>query len=224
MFLRKIIDVKIKNNQISVTRDASITVDSIENQIKELTYSGQNKAKDPDIENSQFPPFIQSFYFLFFKSLRIPTEKEYCDTYVEWMGGSDAGYLTIQNTKINAEMLINRMKRTYPSLIRDLHFLYLLEDSKVFEEVEYSMQMDYFNGLDLKVVYMGVENYVSIFIDTTRGKFFKQRKKMRHDYTSIKEIEFSVAFSNLKKIGNINLLTKDHVFELEEKLKQSNNA
>lgn len=221
MFLRKIIDVKIKNNQISVTRDVAISVDSIENQIRKLTYSGQRKEKDPDIENAKFPPFIQSFYFLFFKNLRIPSEKEYCETYVEWIGGSDAGFLTIENTRVNAEMLINRMKRTYPSLIRDLHFLYLLEESKIFDEVEYSMQMDYFNGLDLKVVYKGVVNYVSIFIETSRGKFFKQMKKTRHDYSAINEVEFSVAFSDLRKIGSIYLLTKKHVFELEEKLMKS---
>lgn len=177
MFLRKILDVTIKNKQISVTRDANITVEFLEEQIKKLTYSGQNREKDLEVENSKFPPFIQSFYFLFFKNLQIPTEQEFCDTYVQWIGGINEGFVNYEKSRVSAEMLINRMKRTYPSLIRDLHFLYLLEESKLFEEVEYSMQMDYFNGLDLRVKYRGEVFFVSLFIDTSRGNYFKQRKK-----------------------------------------------
>lgn len=220
MFLRKILDVTIKNKQISVTRDANITVEFLEEQIKKLTYSGQNREKDLEVENSKFPPFIQSFYFLFFKNLQIPTEQEFCDTYVQWIGGINEGFVNYEKSRVSAEMLINRMKRTYPSLIRDLHFLYLLEESKLFEEVEYSMQMDYFNGLDLRVKYRGEVFFVSLFIDTSRGNYFKQRKKTRHDYSFIKEVEFSVSFSDLKKVGSIYLLTTKHVYELQDKLKQ----
>jgi hypothetical protein len=218
MFLRKIIDIKISNNEISVLRDAKISVEELETQIKNLPYSGESKAKSEDAEKAKLPAFIQVFYYLFFKKLSIPSEIDFYNTYLEWMGGIKNGKLIYENLELDPEGVENRIKRTYPSLIRDLHFLYLLETSRQFDYVEYSMQMDYFNGLDLKISYKTKEYFVSLFIDSTRGKYFKRIKKERHDYSQIVEIEFNLDFSSLKKVGNIYLLDKSHVELLIERI------
>ncbi|WP_373497539.1 hypothetical protein [Aquiflexum sp.] len=218
MFLRKILDVKIKNNQISVTRDANISVIDLENQIRSHPYTGQNLDKSEETEKSKVPPFIQVFYFLFFKNLTVPSEKEFCETYISWLGGAVDGKITYEGTELKADFLINRMKRTYPSLIRDLHFLYLIEEARVFDDVEYSMHMDYFKGLDLKVTNKGKIYFVSLFIDTPRGQYYKKRKMFRHDYSEIIEIELNVDFASLKKVGNIFLLKKEHVGLLVDRI------
>ncbi|WP_194775026.1 hypothetical protein [Pararhodonellum marinum] len=216
--MKKIIDVKISNKEISVSRDAKISIIDLENQIKQLDYSGENKPKDPNVENASIPPFIQSFYYLFFKDLRIPTENEYCETYLEFIGGDVNGNVLVSGLVLCKDGLLNRMKRTYPSLVRDLHFIYLLEESEIFEEVEYSMRKDYFNGLDIRLIYNKIEFYVSLFIDTTRGVYFKKKKRTRHDFSTVNEIEFNVAFSSLKKVGNFYLLTPEHVKILLERV------
>lgn len=218
MFLKKIHDIKISNNKVSVHREANVSIEKLEEQIKKLSYTGENKSKISNIENAKLPPFIQVFYYLFFRDLIIPKESEFLATYIEWLGGIKNGKLNYENIELDLDGVGYRLKRTYPSLIRDLHFLYLLEDSKKFENVEYSMQMDYYNGLDLRVVYLGIEYYVSLFIDSSRGTYFKRRKKRRHDYSGIIEIEFNLDFGGLDKIGNIYLLTKSHVDLLIERI------
>ncbi len=221
MFLKKIVDIKISNNEISVIRKAKISLHDLLNQISNLKYSGQALEKITAAENAKLPPFIQVFYSLFFQTLTIPTESEFYKTYFEWIGGVKNGKLIYEDQSLNPIGVENRIKRSYPSLIRDLHFLYLLEASEKFEKVEYSMKMDYYNGLDLKVIYKGIEYFVSLFIDSTRGKYFKQKKLKRHDYSEVNEITFNVQFDEMIKVGDIYLLTDLHVEILENNIKES---
>lgn len=218
MFEKRIVDIKIANKEISVIREAKIPTSALEAQISTLPFSGAEKPKNPQIENAKLPPFIQSFYYLFYKELRIPSENEFCDYYLALFGGVVNGKVVINKVAYDSDSLLYRMKRTYPSLLRDLHFLYLLEESGLFEEVEYSMKKDYCDGLDLKLKYTDKEYYVSLYIDSPRGGLYKKKKKTRHDYSAVNEIEFSVGFSTLTKFGSIYLLTKEHIKLLAEKM------
>jgi hypothetical protein len=218
MFLRSLKDITIQKGEISVTRNLSINSKQLEAQIKQLNYNGEKKIKDITIENTKFPPFIQVFYYHFFAFFKIPTQDEFIQTYFNWLGGVKDGFVIFLDKKYDAEKLSYRILRTYPSLIRDLHFFYLLNESNRFEKVSYSMQKDYFNGLDLEIVFHGETSYISIFIDSVRGKYFKKMKTKRHDYTNINEIEFSVDFNSLSKIGNILLLNNNHIEEIIEYL------
>jgi hypothetical protein len=216
MFLRKIKDIRISNKKISVIRDANISIEDLENQISLIEYSPANDGKKIEAENAKVPPFIQVFYFLFFSHLKIPSENDFWKTYLTWVGGeNEYGEITIENEKYNSGGLKSRLNRTYPSLIRDLHFLYLVDASQKFEQVDYSMDRDYYNGLDLKVTHNKKEVYISLFIDTTRSRYFKQKKTKRHDYSIVHEIEFIVDFGSLSKIGSIYVLNQSHVKLLE---------
>lgn len=222
MFLKKIKDIRISNNRISIIRDAEISIADLELQISKLDYSGEGNSKDLKVENAKLPPFIQVFYYLFFQKLNIPSETQLFETYVQWLGGVRNKKIEFNGQEYDADLVNNRLKRTYPSLIRDIHFLYLLESSNRFDHIEYSMEMDYFNGLDLKVKYKGKEVFVSIFIDTSRGRYFKRKKVKRHDYSVIVEMEFNVDFEELTMVGNIYLLNNLHVDRLEQRLKDYN--
>ncbi len=219
MFLKNIVDIKITDYGISVTRDTLLSAEKIEEQVKIIEYNGQGKPQNFESEKAKLPPFIQVFYYLFFRHLKIPSEKLFYDTYVEWLGGIIDGNIIVENQKFNAEGIKYRLIRAYPSLIRDLHFLYLLQESKRFESVEYSLRLDYYNGLDIKLNYLGKEIYVSLFIDTTRSVYYKRVKTTkRHDYSAVIEITFNVDFDSLTKFGNIYLLNNAHVDLLEERL------
>lgn len=221
MFLRKIKDIRLSNNQISVMRDATISIESLENQISLIQYSPAQGDKDDAVENAKLPPFIQAFYYLFFSYLRIPTETEFWETYLKWVGLNSEGEIEFDNNKYKPNDLKKRANRTYPSLIRDLHFLYLLDTSNKFDQVDYSMERDYYNGLDLKIVHKKKEIYISLFIDTTRGRYFKERKTERHDYSKVYELEFNVHFDSLTKKGAIYLLNHSHIDLLEQKLNET---
>jgi len=219
MFLRKIEDIRISNKKISVIRDANISIIDLEEQISQILYAPATGEKSTDAENAKVPPFIQVFYFLFFSYLKIPTENDFWKTYLTWVGGEDEnGEVEIEGAKYKSEGLKNRLNRTYPSLIRDLHFLFLLDASQKFEQVDYSMDRDYYNGLDLKVTHNKKEAYISLFIDTSRSRYFKQKKTKRHDYSTVHEIEFIVDFSSLTEVGSIYVLNQSHIKLLENML------
>lgn len=222
MFLRKIEDINITNSKISITRDASISIEDLEKQITRIKYEPANGSKDTDAENIKVPPFIQVFYFLFFSYLKIPSENDFWNTYLSWVkADTENNELEIDGTKHKLDGLRNRLNRTYPSLIRDIHFLYLLEASKKFQQVHYSMNRDYYNGLDLRITQNNIDVYVSLFIDTLRGRYFKQKKTERHDYSTVHEIEFSVNFDSLTQKGAIYLLNQEHVIQLETILNET---
>ena len=86
MFLRKIKDIRISNNTISVIRDASVLIKELEDQISLLKYSPATGDKNKNTENAKIPPFIQVFYYLYFSNLKIPTEIEFFETYINWIG------------------------------------------------------------------------------------------------------------------------------------------
>jgi hypothetical protein len=221
MFLRKIRDIRIANNKITVIRDAEISIRDLEDQISSIDYIPASDTKDAMFENSKFPPFIQVFYFLFFKALKIPSEKEFWETYLSWVGGENIkGEIVFDGQNYSSIGIKNRLNRTYPSLIRDLHFLYLLDASKRFESVDYSMERDYFNGLDLKLVHGHHAYFISIFIDTSRGNYYKKKKANRHNYSSVTEIELKVDFNSLFKKGSIYLLNTSHIEQLETLLNE----
>ncbi|MDR7128276.1 hypothetical protein J2X69_000604 [Algoriphagus sp. 4150] len=199
---------------MSVIREPKIVVKELEDQIEKLTYSGESKPKDFKVEHTKFPPFIQAFYYLFFASLKIPSETEFLQTYLNSFGKIEHNNFIFNGEVFELEGLKNRILRTYPSLIRDLHFVYLLIESARFDQVTYSMRTDYIDGLDIKISYLNVDYFISLFINTSRAQFYKREKENRHDYAGIKQVEFSVDRSSLKKCGQILLLTETHIDSL----------
>lgn len=220
MFLKNINDITITNDKITVTRDSRLTVSILEEQIQLLEYSRSDDDKHSVIENTKLPPFIQVFYYWIFRDFKLPTFVQMYETYFSWLGGIHNGKLIFEQKELDPESLKARMNRTYPSLIRDIHFIFLLNESKQFEYVYYSMWQDYYDGLDIKVKYNQVEYYISIFIDTMRSNQFKNHKKLRHNYSGVKEIELKVDFKTLTKKGEIFLLNKNHIETLVNTIKQ----
>ncbi|WP_225587033.1 hypothetical protein [Algoriphagus sp. Y33] len=204
---------------MSVIREPKIAVKELEDQIEKLTYSGESKPKDFKVEHTKFPPFIQVFYYLFFASLKIPSENDFIESYINSFGKIENNHFIFKGEVFDLGGLKNRILRTYPSLIRDLHFVYLLIESAKFDKVTYSMRTDYMDGLDIKISYLNVDYFISLFINTSRAQFYKREKENRHDYAGIKQVEFSVDRFSLKKCGKILLLTESHIDSLVLTLK-----
>jgi hypothetical protein len=212
MFLRKIKDIQIINGDIAVFRQANIKAHELELQVSKYSYGGNKRIKNPLVENAVFPPFIQVFYYLFYRKLCIPAEKEFCDTYIEWLGGSNSDeFIKIEGVEYPVFDLKSRMLRAYPSLIRDLHLYYLLVESEHFTKVEYSLYTDYYEGLDIKLTYKDAVYFLSVYIKTIRGIVYKEKKTQRHDYDTYKEVRLGVEFASLKKTGEFYLLQKEHI-------------
>ena len=207
MFLRGIDDIQIVDGKIGVFRNIGLSIEQLEEQISLLPYSGSKGEIDKLVENTLFPPFIQAFLYLFFKNRRVPDENYLFDTYISWLGQVEAGKVRYDNVEYNAEGIRSRMLRAYPSFIRDLHLYYLLQNSKRFDKVFYSLKNDYYHGLDIGLIHEGTEFFLSAFIQTTRGSNYKAQKYRRHNYDGVNEIVLPLNFDELKKAGKIFLVS-----------------
>lgn len=217
MFLKSISDIKISGELIAIERKLDCSASKLEKQIEDLHTTSEGALRDKEVENAKFPPFVQVFYFKFFQQLILPSEDQLIYEYYKWLGiNSKAEWFEWEHQTFSRKGLEARIKRTYPSLLRDIHFLFLLKESEIFEDVNYSMKKDYYNGLDLSLKYRGKLYHASVFIDTMRGSHYKNRKRYRHDYQDVCEVELAVAFDSLTLVGNIYLLNRDHIALLKD--------
>ena len=149
----------------------------------------------------------------------MPTEDVFFTEYLKWMNISltDKKF-RFNNQEFNVSGLKCRILRTYPSLIRDIHFYYFLLESKKFDDVKYSLKKD-LNGTDLTISKNGIEFCVSIFIDSLRSNGYKIQKEGRHNYSTVKEIRLNVVFKEMDKVGEFYLLGEKHLNHIEEVIK-----
>ncbi|MET3537264.1 hypothetical protein [Chryseobacterium limigenitum] len=223
IFPKKITDILLKNGTVSVERKLDLTSTDLENYLLNLKYSGENLEKIKEIENAKLPAFITSFYYFVFSKLKIPSEKQFTELYYEIndfkFEGDD---IIFQNKKFSKKGIEARLLRTYPSLIRDLHFYLLLSEDKSFDNVCYSLKTDYISGLDLKISFKNKEYFLSLHLGTERGKEFKLKKNDRHNYSNVPQIILEESLSNLKKHGDFGLFDKGHIKKLISELEHDN--
>lgn len=179
------------------------TSEDIIEQIKDydLTF---NRYKNPTVEwRMKLPLFIKPFYTFIVKYKRIPTQKEMYD-----------GYLSMNKEffeKGNFDRDITdgiqaRVYRTYPSLVRDIYFnLYVYENLKD-AKVLFNPKLDFGKGIDLLVVYNGVNYGINLYTDTKSAHKARDIKAGRHEkYDNIYNIELPVSFKTNKLVGKFYL-------------------
>jgi hypothetical protein len=219
MFRKAITDIAIEGNEISVSRQLDLSVAEVEDQVAALTYGGVGLEKDLRVENAKLPPFALAFYYHLFSKRAIPTEGEFFHRYLSFSAQEvEETETVIEGEAYSTAGLKARLLRTYPSLIRDFHFYLLLNESKKFDRVTYSLSQDYYRGLDLCIYHSAKAFHLSLFIKTKRSGSFKKKKVFRHDYKDIKEIELELDFSELQRHGAISLCTKLHVDQVYQQV------
>lgn len=221
-FLKQIKNITIVNGDWTITRTDLLTLEDLVQQIEKLPYSGAGLATDKEIENTCFPPFLQVFYYLVYQLRHIPNETLFFEEYLKWLAPTELTETTFtyHEQVYSRSGLQARALRTYPSLIRDLHFYEFLLASGEFEEVNYSMHTDYYEGLDLLVTKNKAHYAVSILLNTKRGAGYKKIKEGRHDYRKATEIKLAVGFNDLVKVGKFYLLGQKQLAYLLEEIER----
>ena len=229
-FPRNIIDIKFSGNQVYVLKEINLTASDIEEQLKEINYTGQGRANSQTTENLRFPPFALAFYNLLFRNQRIPEEQELIRFYSECFFSRNKAGETFcrfegRTFKVDLESFKGRLLRTYPSLIRDYHFFLKCNESNYFDRVAYSLKKDYFEGIDITVFSGKIEKHVSLHTKTRRGNSYKNKKYGRHDYSSKNEIVLELDFKKeSKKVSDFYLYPDQAVNELIQKVEEEKAA
>lgn len=124
---------------------------------------------------------------------------------------------------------IRRAQVSYPSLVRDMHFMYLLteyaETTDTISTVEYDPQRDITDGVDAIVEYNNTTFFVNLYVDTQKSQNFLNRKKTsRHPSNDAIEVHLPLSLGDSRNItvttsGNeFYLYSTQHIDELIEKM------
>ena len=212
-----ILNIELSNKHIREVRDLTLSVSSLEQTIKALPYDGESRIKDQTVENSQLPPIALVFYDYLYKNDLPPAPETLINHYLNqpYFSSISPSQLRVSygsETKVvSREGIEARILRTYPSLLRDLHFYLMSVESGLFEGVWYSLDDDFKKGIDIKVRYNGKWFNVALLQKTRRSIFFRDRKKSRHDGSNADVIYIELDREESKKCGDYYLFTKDHV-------------
>ena len=173
--------------------------------------------KNKEVEwGMKLPMFIDSFYPFVLKNNKIPTQNEFWDYYVK------ANNLTSMITSKDIERGIKaRLFRTYPSLVRDIHFSTYLNEKSRNSKVIYNVELDVKLGIDILIVFKNKMYSINLFTDTKRAHFGREKKKNRHQAVKdITDIELPVKFKDSHKHGDFFMYGDSELLELRNNFKR----
>lgn len=126
------------------------------------------------------------------------------------------------------ECWIRRCEVTYPSLLRDMHFSYLIQDyndrESTFDRVTYNPEKDVRDGADAIVEKDDELYYVNLYVDTEKSRAFLDEKKdhrhPEHNHTEV-HLPMSRYDSRNKRLeiadrSDIWLYTEEYIREIVE--------
>ncbi|MDP6425965.1 MAG: hypothetical protein QF443_03160 [Dehalococcoidia bacterium] len=193
-----------KLNKTDITNELDkyqVTHKDIETQIVNYSLNFLNTLNKRVEWGMSFPIFVPPFYdYLTRNNGTVPQQEEYWNAYFDcnskWF-----------NEKRLSDDLIHGLKariyRTYPSLIRDIHFAKYLQTTLTDIAVIYDMHLDIQEGIDLLLVKNGAYHAINLYTDTRRAYIGRQKKTFRHkNYSNVNYIELPVSFQGSKKVGD----------------------
>ena len=214
-----VLNVEIYNGHIRQTKEFPLTVAEVESTLQRYEYTGTNRVKDPSVEKLILPPIVLSFYSCIYKDGSIPSEMDLVEEYLNQENifsylpnNMVAIFYNNKQTTVSLDALIARILRTYPSLVRDLHFYLMAYESGFFSAVRYSVEADYAQGIDIRVRYNDKWYNVGLYVSTKRSLFFKKKKLFRHRPVSLINLELHPKEAHI--VGDFMLYSREHVNEL----------
>lgn len=214
-----VLNVEIYNDHIRQTKEFSLTVSKVEEFLIKQKYTGQNRKKDPAVENLLLPPISLTFYHCVYEDGQIPSEMRLIEAYLdqeEFFSYTANKMVEVsyggRRSLVLLESLIARILRTYPSLVRDLHFYLMAHESGLFSAVRYSVGADYKQGVDIKVKYNEHWYNIGLYVSTKRSLFYKGKKFFRHNPVDI--INFELYPNEAHMVGDFMLYSRDHISRL----------
>ncbi|MBT5531263.1 MAG: TaqI family restriction endonuclease [Cytophagia bacterium] len=166
----------------------------------------------------KFPIFLNSFYKFIYNNKKLPSQDEFYNYY---LANNNSWFKSNSLTDVVLTGLKARIYRTYPSLIRDLHFSKVLSEKFSDYLVIYNTNLDVIEGIDLLVIANNKNIAINLYTNTKRAFTGRTKKENRHiQYDNICYIELPVAFKGSVEKGDFFLYGNREIVQLEEKIKK----
>jgi hypothetical protein len=198
----------------------TISAEEILSQIKHypLTF---DKYKNQKVEwGMKLPMFIDSFYPFVIQNGKVPSQEELWIVY--------KSQKSIQHLFKSDDIergIKARLLRTYPSLVRDLHFSIFLKEKSKGAKVIYNLTLDTKYGVDILIDYNSTLYAINLFTPTTRALIGRSKKVSRHEVIeNVVNIELPVEFNDQHKWGEFFLYGEKQIIKLRELFKNLKNG
>lgn len=203
-------NITLKGNKVEEIRDGyrkEITCNyrygDILRVVKSLDYAGNGLIRDNNVEYMSGLPRLADMFYKCVVERRFPTAEAFFENVLNSHFIVSERRKTVclkgQSREYSYEALRGRVFRMYPSLLRDFLFFILCSQSGEFDEVEYSLQIDWDYGYDLLITYQGQRFGIALFTNTQRGHEFRSCKGDRRAERLQDVIELSLAINPLSK-------------------------
>lgn len=148
----------------------------------------------------RLPAFVPPFWCTVIESQRVPQQAEYWERYL----AENATYFGRERFSSAVTQAIRaRLYRTYPSLVRDLHFALLLREIATRSTIIYNPQLDMDEGIDLLVCWQDTNFAINLFTETKRAQYGRRKKAQRHrQYANVIPLELPVSLQNRTPCGD----------------------
>ena len=188
----------------------------IEDQIKNYKLSFI-QLRVPEIEYQiKVPIFVHPFYFLVLSEDRIPTQeefwKEYCNKNKDFLN-------KLKLTDQQKMGLKARVFRTYPSLVRDIHFGSTIRETDDFDDVFYNETLDVEYGIDLVVSKHKKNLGLNLFTNTKNSIEAREKKQYRPKKPiDLYCIELPIDFRGSKTCGDFFLYSGREMLKIKDNI------
>ena len=200
-----------------------ITSDDVEGQIKGFILYCPKYRNDIVEKKEKFPIFVTSFYKLIGQINRIPNQEEFFNFYMNENANND----TIIKYKNDDDVIWGlecRIRRLYPSLVRDIHLALFLKkhirNNNCY--IFYDIEMDLNNDIDVGIILNRNSIYaLNLYIKTERSENFRNNKTRRHThFDNVKYLEYPKKRITDNMIGMFYLYGMTELRDINSKLKE----
>jgi len=187
-----------------------LSTKEIEEQVKNYPLRFPS-VRDPRVEwGTRFPMFVDTFNLVLREDNRIPSQDEFVERYFRDNSAELADLSESMKRGLEA-----RLRRTYPSFVRDVHFGALLREKGL--NVSYDRDSDVCAGVDHIIRYKGLTFHIHCYVNTRIGRMGRRIKNRRHDFRGIHlNVEMDLGAESAKSVGDFYLYSEDHVDYLIE--------
>jgi hypothetical protein len=161
-----------------------------------------------------FPIFLTPFYKFVYLNNNVLNQNDFYEYYLS----ENKKYF--DENIFEAEILEGlraRIFRTYPSLVRDLHFSLFVSENIKEALIVYNRKLDVEEGIDLLIKLKDKLYAINLFTDTTRAHFGREKKLLRHTpFNNVQYVELPVNFKGSVKCGDFFLYGETELNQIKK--------
>jgi hypothetical protein len=204
-------DIIIKNGRYAIVSHNGLSVRRFEEQVSDMTLTFL-QIRDKEIENTNIPSMAKVLYYQILVQQSVPSQEEFIGLYQNLHCDMQGDKFRLKDgfSLLSTKALEARLRRAWPSLLRDIHFYLLCLESGRFDEVVYSLQQDFIHGYDIMVKTGKKKIFARLSVNTASSRQWSKTKNSRHDYDN-NEVSILLDLDGAKTCGDLKTYDDKHV-------------